>query len=518
VTPELNLSVLGPVVAVATGAMLVLVGEVMLTRAKSFLGRPLNEHYIGSLLASVSIASLVVAAYMAAVTALEGTALPFNVDNPMFRLDGFSALITALIAVAALLCCALSIHYLDELHIHHGEFYALVLFSVSGMMLMVASVDMLPVFLGLELMSIPIYVLAGFDRRRLRSNESAMKYFLIGSFASAILLYGVALLYGVSGSTAFVDIRAAFDPDDPIALIGLALVVVGFAFKISSVPFHQWTPDVYEGAPSAVTAFMSVTVKMAAFAALLRVLTLSFDPLGDLLRDVLWMLAALTVVVGNVMAVIQENVKRLLAYSSIAHAGYLLIGFVPGTVAGYEAVVFYLIAYLFMNLGAFGVVVVLAHRGRDCERMESLAGLAHSRPGLAALMTLFMIALAGIPGTAGFVGKFLIFQAAVEAGEVWLAILGVLMSVVSVYYYLRIPVLMYMREPGEESPRVGFGSGELVVLGACALGVVSLGLTPTDALLVFGDLNVLDWAHNGIAALYASAADAAELAADAAAR
>jgi NADH-quinone oxidoreductase subunit N len=500
--PELNLSVIGPVAAVGTGAMCVLVGEVTLSRAKTFLGRRVSGSYIGVVLAGVSIFSLLLATLMAAEAARSGTALPFDVDHPMFQLDPFSAFVTAVIAIAALLSCALSMRYLDELRINHGEFYALILFATAGMMLLVAAVDMLPVFLGLELMSIPIYVLAGFDRRRLRSNESALKYFLIGSFASAILLYGVALLYGVSGSTSFAGIRAGFDPANPLALAGLAFVVVGFAFKISSVPFHQWTPDVYEGAPSAVTAFMSVTVKLAAFAAFVRVLALSFVPLGDLLGNVLWVLAAATLVVGNVMAVIQENIKRLLAYSSIAHAGYLLIGFVPGTARGYSAVVFYLIAYLFMNLGAFGVVVALANRGQDCERMSSFEGLAQRRPGLAALMTLFMVALAGIPGTAGFTGKFLIFSAAVDADDVWLVILGVLMSVVSVYYYLRVPVLMYMRDPGEEAARTGLATGEIAVLSACALGVLYLGLFP-NSLPFLGGVHVLDWARHSVDALFA---------------
>jgi NADH-quinone oxidoreductase subunit N len=503
--PVLNLSVLGPVAAVGTGAMFVLIGEVLLSGRKAFLGRKLTESYIGSVLALISMLSLGIATYMAADFARSGTSLPFDVGHPMFQLDPFSALITAVIGLAALLSCALSMHYLDELRINHGEFYALILFATSGMMLLVAAIDMLPVFLGLELMSIPIYVLAGFDRRRLRSNESAMKYFLIGSFASAILLYGVALLYGVSGSTSFAGIRAGFDPANPLALAGLAFVVVGFAFKISSVPFHQWTPDVYEGAPSAVTAFMSVTVKLAAFAAFVRVLTLSFEPLGDLLGNILWVLAAATVVVGNLMAVIQENIKRLLAYSSIAHAGYLLIGFVPGTASGYSAVVFYLIAYLFMNLGAFGVVVALANRGQDCERMSSFAGLAQRRPGLAALMTLFMVSLAGIPGTAGFTGKFLIFKSAVDAGQVPLAILGVLMSVVSVYYYLRVPVLMYMRDPSDEVPRLGLDSGEIAVLTICAAGVLYLGLFPNGSLPGIGEVHVLDWARHSVEALLSSA-------------
>jgi NADH-quinone oxidoreductase subunit N len=370
---------------------------------------------------------------------------------------------------------------------------------------MVAAVDLLAVFLGLELMSIPIYVLAGFDRRKLRSNEAAMKYFLIGSFASAILLYGMALLYGAVGATSFDAIRAGFDPGNPLASIGLGLVLVGFAFKISAVPFHQWTPDVYEGAPSAVTAFMSVTVKTAAFAALLRFVGLAFGELDATLTQVLWVLAALTMVVGNVMAVIQENVKRLLAYSSIAHAGYLLIGLVTGTVEGYSALLFYLVVYTFMNLGAFGVVVALAHRGQDCERIESFAGLARTRPGLAALMTLFMVSLAGIPGTAGFIAKFTIFSAAVSAGEVPLTILAVLMSVVSIYYYLRIPMLMYMREPSEEAPRMEISSFEAVVLCACALVVLFLGIFPNDgSLWILGDIPALDWTRQSVQLFFGS--------------
>jgi NADH-quinone oxidoreductase subunit N len=373
------------------------------------------------------------------------------------------------------------------------------------MMLMVAAVDLIAVFLGLELMSIPIYVLAGFDRRKLRSNEAALKYFLIGSFASAILLYGMALLYGVSGATSFEAIRAGFDAENPIALVGLGFVVVGFAFKISMVPFHQWTPDVYEGAPSAVTAFMSVTVKIAAFAALIRLLAMAFDPLDESLEGIFWVLSALTIIVGNIMAIIQENVKRMLAYSSIAHAGYLMIGLVTGTLQGYSAMFFYLIAYTFMNLGAFGVVVALANRGNDCERIASFAGLARTRPGLAALMTLFMLSLAGIPGTAGFMGKFRIFMAAVDAGDLWLLIIGVLMSVVSVYYYLRIPVLMYMEEPGDEPHRMEIASGEGAVLVFCAFAVITLGLFPNSVpTLLFGDLDVLEWVRRSVGMFFGS--------------
>jgi len=317
------------------------------------------------------------------------------------------------------------------------------------------------------------------------------------------MLYGMALLYGATGSTSFAAIGANFDAAGSMGLIGLGLVVVGFAFKISSVPFHQWTPDVYEGAPTTATAFMSVTVKVSAFAALVRFLAMTFGPLDDSVAGVIWVLAALTIIVGNVMAVIQDNVKRLLAYSSIAHAGYLLIGLVTGTIQGYSAMVFYLIAYTFMTLGAFGVVVALANHGQDCERIESFAGLAQSRPGLAALMTLFMVSLAGIPGTAGFIGKFTVFAAAINEGVVSLSVIGVLMSVVSVYYYLRVPVLMYMREPGEEGHRTEISSGEGAVLVICAAAVILLGLFPNNVpTLIFGRLHVLDWANEAVSIFF----------------
>jgi len=497
--PELHLSVLLPIVLVAVGSMVILMGEVLLSRADSVLGRPVTESFIGTVLAATAIVFLALTLWASGIAFTGGGVQSFNPSHPMVQLDPFSSLITAVVALSALLSCALSIAYLSELRINHGEYYALIMLSASGMMLMVAAVDLIAVFLGLELMSIPIYVLAGFDRRKLRSNESALKYFLIGSFASAILLYGMALLYGVSGATSFEAIRKGFEAGNPLGLVGLGLIVVGFAFKISAVPFHQWTPDVYEGAPSAVTAYMSVTVKVAAFATLIRLLAMAFGPIEESLERIFWLLSALTIVVGNVMAIIQDNVKRMLAYSSVAHAGYLMIGLVTGTIAGYSAMIFYLVAYTFMNLGAFGVVVALANRGSDCERIDSFAGLARTRPGLAALMTLFMLSLAGIPGTAGFLGKFKIFMAAVDAGAIWLSIIGVLMSVVSVYYYLRIPVLMYMREPGDEAPRAEISSGEGLVLVVCGLAVLALGLLPNRVpTLLFGDLDVLDWAHRSV--------------------
>jgi NADH-quinone oxidoreductase subunit N len=478
-------------------------GEVFLSRAKTIQGKRVTETLIGSALGLTSIAFLALSCWVSLLAFGMGGIEEFDPGRPIFQLDPFSSFVSAMVALAALLSCALSIDYLAELRINHGEFYALLLLSTCGMLLMIAAVDLIAVFVGLELMSIPIYVLAGFDRRKLRSNESAMKYFLIGSFASAVMLYGMALLYGASGSTAFSALRVGFEMSPLLATVGMGLVLVGFAFKISSVPFHQWTPDVYEGAPSAVTAFMSVTVKATAFAALIRLLGMGLGTLDEALGNVLWVLAALTMVVGNLMAVIQTNVKRLLAYSSVGHAGYLLIGVLTGTPESYGAVVFYLLAYVFMNLGAFGVVVVLAHRGHDCDRIDSFAGLARLRPGLAAVMTLFLLSLAGIPGTVGFIAKFTVFAAAVRADIIWLTIVGVLMSAVSVYYYLRIPVLMYMREPDDEKPRMEISTGEGFVLAVCALAVLFLGIFPNHAMLpLVGEFHVLDWSRESVRLLF----------------
>ena len=518
------IAVLAPIGFVAIGAMLVLLGEVLLSRSKSFLGRPWNARLVGSVLAGVAMFSLLLAFFVSSQWFASGEAQVFNPQHPLLQFDRFSALASALIAVTALLCCALATYYLGAVGINHAEYYALLLLATAGMLTLVAAIDFLTLFVGLELMTVPIYALAGFDRRRLSSNESALKYFLIGSFASAILLYGVALLYGATGSTSFAALREGFDPQSPLALTGLGLVVVGFAFKISAVPFHQWTPDVYEGAPASVTAFMSVAVKAAGVFALLRLLALGASP-GDgsgatplvgigaaSLDHLLAGLAALTMIVGNLMMLIQDNVKRLLAYSSVAHAGYLLVGVAVGTAEAWAAVVFYLIAYSFMNLGAFAIVVALAQGRRDCERVASFAGLSRARPGLAALMTLFLLALAGIPPTAGFFAKFGLFSAAVGAGFVPLAIVGVLMSVVSVYAYLRIPVLMYMREPGEfAGPPAEAQSGERFVLFVCAVVVLALGVLPNGGTLLDFSLGgqafvlrlppVLDWARAAVAAL-----------------
>ena len=493
---NLDFAAVAPVAIVGIGAMAVLVLEVFLAKSRS-----LSEFHVSSALALVATVALGMAIGTAAQAFFQGWSTVFNPDNPMLRLDRFSSFATLLVGVGALLSVWLSIQYLIELKINHGEYYALLLISTAGMMLMVSAVDLITVFLGLEILSIPLYVLAGFDRRKLNSNESAMKYFLIGSFASGLLLYGMALLYGTTGHTDLEGIRAAFSADNPLSVVGLGLIVVGLAFKVSAVPFHQWTPDVYEGAPTSITAFMSVTVKAAAFVTLLRFVGGSAVP--ENLTQAFWVLAALTIIVGNVTAVVQDNVKRMLAYSSIGHAGIILLGFVAGSHEAHSAVLFYLFAYLFMNLGAFGVMVALADRGRDWDHIEDFAGLARKRPGMAALMTLFMLSLAGIPGTVGFIAKFQIFATTVQAGYIPLTVIAVLGSVISVYYYLRVPVWMYMREPGDVVPRSGIDTTEGIVLVACAFAVVLFGLFPNGGFPVWllQDASALSWAREAAAAL-----------------
>jgi NADH-quinone oxidoreductase subunit N len=486
----LNFSILAPIGFVAIGALLALVGDAWLSRG--------NAH-VTPWLVLICSAALALAIFTAGSTFGAGTTAVFNPAHAMLRIDPFSSFVITLISLGALLSIWLSMSYLPALHIDHGEYYALLMLSVVGMFVMVASIDMMTVYIGLELMSIPVYVLAGFDRRKLRSNESGLKSFLAGAFASAVLLYGTALLYGATGATSFEGIRAGFDAARPLALSGLALVIVGLAFKVAAVPFHQWVPDVYEGAPTSVSGFISVAVKIAAFAVLVRFLMLAQPEASADVRIVLAALAAATMVVGNVMAMIQTNLKRMLGYSGIAHAGYLLVAVaagVGGSEGAWSAVLFYLFAYLFMNLGAFGLIAAMARGGREREHFEDFAGIARSRAGVAGLMTLFMLSLAGVPGTAGFMGKFYLFKSAVDADLVWLAVVAVLSSVVSLYTYLRLPVVMYMRESGPDVPgEVDTFAG--IALAGCAMGVLWLGLLPNHS--AFRVLETVELAAVGLA-------------------
>ena len=398
--------------------------------------------------------------------------------------DGYASFWKLLLYVVSGMTILLSIGYLKEERIDLAEFYGFVLLSLTGMMIMVSGAVLLVIYLGIELMSISLYVLAGFKRFEARSIESSAKYFILGAFSSGLLLYG---------STRLVEIAAAVDArglDDSLILIALTLVIVGFGFKVAAVPFHMWTPDVYQGAPTSVTAFMAVASKAASFGAFLRVMLEGFGGMKPNWSGLILGVCILTLILGNLVAIVQTNVKRMLAYSSIAHAGYALIGLVvagwAGTGAGVSAkgvssMMLYLAVYSFMTLGAFSMVAILRRGGDEGEELDDFTGLAKRHKGAAFLMLLFMVSLAGIPPTAGFIGKFYLFMAAVNAGLTWLAVVGLIFAAVSAFYYLRIVMVMYMREPSPEQEgetRLALSPTATVVLVLAAAGVVLFGIYP----------------------------------------
>jgi len=364
--------------------------------------------------------------------------------------------------------------------VESGEYYALVLFSTSGMLLLTSASDLIVVFIAIELMSLSLYVLSGLFKRRRQAGEASMKYFLLGAFASAFLLYGIALLYGATGTTSIdrIAAAAAAAPHDTLLIAGLGLLLVGFGFKISSAPFHMWVPDVYEGAPTSVTALIATGSKAAVFAVLVRLLLSGVRAVQADWTAVLWVLAALTMTLGNVVAIAQSNLKRMLAYSSIAHVGYMLVGLAAGGAAGAGAVLFYLLAYTFTTAGTFGVITLCVRAGEEAVDVRDYAGLGRRHPVLAFALALLLLSLVGIPPLAGFVGKFYLFGAAVRAGFVWLAVLGVLNSAIAAYYYLRVIVTMYMQEPDEQSASVAPSFAGGLALTIAVIGVVLLGLMP----------------------------------------
>jgi NADH-quinone oxidoreductase subunit N len=395
----------------------------------------------------------------------------------MVVLDGYALFLHLAICYAAGLVILLSMDYLAERGLEAGEYYVLVLLSTVGMMLMTSAGDLIVVFLALELMSLSLYVLAGYFRARLTSGEASMKYFLLGAFASSFFLYGLALVFGATGTTNLDRIGAA-GGHDVLLLVGFALLLVGLGFKISSVPFHMWVPDVYDGAPTSVTALIATGSKIAAFAALIRVLVTAFRGAQPDWAMLLWGLAAVTMTVGNVVAIAQSNLKRMLAYSSIAHVGYMLVGLVAGGSLGTGAVLFYLLVYTFTTAGAFGVILLLERVGDESVSLADYAGLAQRRPALAFALSLFLLSLVGVPPFGGFVGKFYLFGAAVRSGYIGLAVIGVLNSAVAAYYYLRLIVYMYMREPEAAlpAPVPSFAGG--LALAVALVGVVVLGVMP----------------------------------------
>ncbi len=406
----------------------------------------------------------------------------------MLSIDGFATFFRVLVCGVGLLTILISTNYLQQEKAETGEYYALLLFSIVGQCLMATANELIMIFIGLEVSSIASYIMAGFLRDDRRNNESALKYFLLGSFATAFLLYGVAWIYGLTGTTNLTEIRAAImagriEEGNVMLLAATAMMFVGFAFKVSAAPFQMWAPDVYQGAPAPVSGFMSAGPKAAAFAMFLRVIMTAFEPVKESWEPLLWISALATMILGNFAALRQTNIKRLLAYSSIAHAGYIMVALTTHSNIGTAAAMFYLAAYAFMNIGAFAVVTHVARRGERYVEVSDFAGLGVRQPLTAALLTIFLLSLIGVPLTGGFFGKFYIFKAALDANLVWLTVLGLLNSAVAAYYYLRIIVVMYMHSPDETSGELPVPSmGVAVTLWGSALATILLGVFPSFVL------------------------------------
>lgn len=466
--PDISVGAIAPELTLVAVATVVLILEVFATTK----GR--------DQLAYISLGGVLAAAAMT----FKMTGEPYTTFSGMYVVDAYSTFFKLICLLGAGMTILVSIKYNKDENIDTGEYYALLLFATSGMFFMASGADMITIFMGLEVMSISLYALAGYTRKRAISNEASMKYFILGSLSSAFLLYGMALIYGGAGSTKLEIIGQAVSHANPnwhILLLGSVMLLVGFGFKVAAVPFHMWTPDVYQGAPAPVTAFMSAGPKAAAFAAFFRVFHEALPGMQGEWWQVLWLVAAITMTMGNVLALLQNNVKRMLAYSSIAHAGYVLVGFTAGGALGSSSILFYLLAYTFMNIGAFAVVTVVASQGETKTNLTDYIGLGYKHPLMGLALVTLLFSLAGIPPTAGFVGKFYVFMAALKEGYVYLVVLAVINSVVSVFYYLRLTVMMYMRdETAEQTPPLVFAPSLVAALVVALYGSLWLGVMPAD--------------------------------------
>jgi NADH-quinone oxidoreductase subunit N len=466
--PEIHLLPIAPEMVLAGTAILVLLLDAW---------RPARNQRLA---VGLTLAGLIGAAV--AALALWRWTGPSTVLGGMVAVDAFSVFFRLVIVASAAVAVLFSATYLERSGEARGEYYALLLFAASGMTLLSAAADLIVVFLALEMLSLSLYVMAGFSGRRLASQEASMKYFLLGAFSSAFFLYGIALSYGATGTTSITGIAQAesllLEGSRGLLLTGAVLLAVGFGFKVAAVPFHMWTPDVYQGAPTPVTAFMAAGTKVAGFAALLRVAITGLGPVVEDLTPALWAVSALTMIVGSVLAIAQTDVKRMLAYSSIAHAGFVLVGVVAYSPLGEAGAMFYLAAYAAMILGAFGVVALVSRRGEEHTSLVSYEGLYRRSPVLAALLALFLLSLAGIPPTAGFVAKVLVFQAAVISGHWALVVVAVLASVVAAFFYIRVIVVMYMQEP-EEAEAIRTPGVPATGLAVAAVLTLLLGVFPS---------------------------------------
>ncbi len=432
--------------------------------------------------------------WMLALLAIAGSAIALLVSiqmlgtgttgtefNDMLRVDKYSLFFNIIFLVSTILTVLISMSYLEHEDRKQGEYYLLILLATIGMMLMASANELIMVFLGLELMSLSLYVLAGYFRSSMASSEAGLKYLLLGAFASAFFLYGIALIYGGAGTTNVSQIASVLTSDtkSPLLLAGMFLLIVGFGFKVALVPFHQWAPDVYEGAPTSIAAFISAGPKAAGFAAFLRIFMVALQNLQPEWIIVVTILAALTMTVGNLVAIAQRNIKRMLAYSSIAHAGYVLVALTAANKDGISSAMLYLLVYCVMNIGAFGAVILARTEDGESLMISDYAGLGFRKPLLALFMTLMLLSLAGFPPTAGFVGKFYIFRSAVEAGQIWLVIIGAINTAISAFFYLRVVVTMYMKEPEEELEFCAYPGSLIVALLIAAIGVLLIGVLPS---------------------------------------
>ncbi len=458
---------LAPLLTLTIVTLLVLLSESILKKSESvsFLLTA------GGLILSIGVA----------ITGLDSHGTAFH---GMVRTGGMADFFSILFFISALCTVILSRDYLQKSQAYFGEFYLLVLFATMGMVLMAAAADLIVVFLGIELMSICLYILAGFIREKNTANESSLKYFLLGSFATGFLLYGIAFIYGTMGTTNIPFFIEHFSSSSSSQLLwtGIGLFVVGLAFKIGAVPFHMWVPDVYQGSPTTVSGFMATGAKAAAFSVFVMMFAMQFV-FGERLQLLIAVLAAVSMLLGNIVAIAQSNVKRMLAYSSVAHAGYMLIGIAAGNALGRTGILFYLFAYAFMNLGAFGIISLIEGKNETNLSFDDYNGLSTKKPILALLMSLFMFSLAGIPPLGGFFGKYYLFMSAVNANLTWLAIVGVVSSVISVYYYLRLVMVMYFKSD-ESTYSLSFSTSSLLVLLLTALAILQLGIFPSTLLAV----------------------------------
>lgn len=460
--------------------------EIILTLCATLI--MILEGALGARGKSVISAVSYLALAAAGAASFQAFANPGPAFQGMLLIDGFATFFRVLVIAVGFLTLLLSGQYLRQERTEGGEYHALILFCVTGQCLMAASNELMMIFIGLEISSIATYILAGYLRDDRRNNESALKYFLLGSFATAFLLYGIAWIYGITGSTNLSDIRESVLAAQRSPMVGMlgvaaAMMFVGFAFKVSAAPFQVWAPDVYQGAPAPVAAFMSAGPKAAAFAIFLRVYMTAFEPISSTWAPIVWVCALATMVVGNFAALAQGNIKRLLAYSSIAHAGYVLVAVTAHSEIGTAAAMFYLVSYAFMNIGAFAIVTHFARRGERFLSIDDMAGLGYRQPAMAALFTIFLLSLIGVPLTGGFFAKFYVFKAALDANLTWLTILGLLNSAVAAYYYLKILVIMYMHEPTKSTEDLQpMGGGLRIALWVSAAATIILGVAPSFVL------------------------------------